>query len=247
MLAFFALALAGAPAVAPALASLPTPAPVRVHVVVALCDVATQGVVPPADVSQCDAQRRERNLYWGALYGVKTHLKRSGWKPRPAEAAPGAGVVERVVFDARIAGKDVVVVADAFAVMGDALAAFFAEAGGHVSSGAVADLIVFVGHDGLMEQAVPVLAPPKEGRRTVAVFACLSERYFGEALRRSGAHGLVVTRDLLAPEGYLTDALVRAFAAGAADEDVVEDVARAYQRFQKLRRVPRRMFASLPR
>ena len=44
--------------------------PLRVHVTVALCDNATQGMVPvPAAIGDGDDPRT--NLYWGARYGVK--------------------------------------------------------------------------------------------------------------------------------------------------------------------------------
>ena len=49
--------------------------PLRVHVTVALCDNASQGIVPvPAAIGDGDDPRT--NLYWGAMYGVKSWLKR---------------------------------------------------------------------------------------------------------------------------------------------------------------------------
>ena len=45
-----------------------------IHVFVALCDNQHQGIVPvPAKLG--NGQDPANNLYWGALYGVKTFLK----------------------------------------------------------------------------------------------------------------------------------------------------------------------------
>src|SRR5688572_3113284 len=77
-------------------------APLRVHVTVALCDNATQGIVPvPPAIG--DGNTPRTNLYWGAMYGLKTWLKRDGWKVEKA-AAPHAFVLERVVARKTIAG-----------------------------------------------------------------------------------------------------------------------------------------------
>ena len=45
-----------------------------VHVFVPLCDNEHQGIVP-VNKSLGDGFNPHSNLYWGALYGVKTHLK----------------------------------------------------------------------------------------------------------------------------------------------------------------------------
>src|SRR5215203_6417081 len=61
--------------------SLAAPAfgkPLVVHVTVALCDNATQGIVPvPPAIG--DGNDPRTNLYWGASYGVKSQLKREKW------------------------------------------------------------------------------------------------------------------------------------------------------------------------
>ena len=50
--------------------------PKTIHVYVALCDNINQGIVP-VPKSLGNGQDPKSNLYWGALYGVKTHFKRS--------------------------------------------------------------------------------------------------------------------------------------------------------------------------
>src|SRR5204862_4069337 len=49
--------------------------PIVVHVVVALCDNAHQGIVPvPKRLG--DGRDPASNLYWGARYGVRSYLSR---------------------------------------------------------------------------------------------------------------------------------------------------------------------------
>ena len=50
--------------------------PRTIHVFVALCDNVHQGIVPvPKTLG--NGEDPKNNLYWGALYGVKTFFRRS--------------------------------------------------------------------------------------------------------------------------------------------------------------------------
>jgi hypothetical protein len=92
--------------------------PVTVHVVVALCDNATQGIVPvPAAIG--DGNDPRTNLYWGAMYGVKTWLKREKWKVETAKV-PNAAVLERLIARKTVNGREIVITADACAAAGSA-------------------------------------------------------------------------------------------------------------------------------
>jgi len=65
--------------------------PVVVHVTVALCDNANQGIVPvPRHLG--NGQDPRSNLCWGAMYGVRTYFsRRAGWTAIPAEKRPTRG------------------------------------------------------------------------------------------------------------------------------------------------------------
>lgn len=206
---------------------------VHVRVVVALCDVATQGVLPPPDTTMCDAAHPEKNLYWGARYGVKTFLPTAGWTSTPAPFGD-TGAVERLRFTKRVAGKDVVVDAFAFASMASAVDVFLRAAADAKGD----DVVVFVGHDGLMELTAPDVTAAA-GAADVAVFACLSERYFGDAVGKTGAQRRLLTRDYMAPEAYVVDAYIDAVVKSA---DVDDAVTRAYAKYQKLQAPPKKMF-----
>ena len=193
------------------------------------------------------------NLYWGAMYGVKTFLIRSGhWKalatPRPARK----GVVERAVFLANRTQPPLFVVADAYdgARMDSALGDFLAAASGGLTAtapvrpadatvgvhvGGRSDLVCFVGHNGLMDGPAPDV-PENTARgnpQAAVVLACRSQAFFAEPLRRARCRALITTTGLMAPEAYTLDAILRAWAAGQTPARIRDAAANAYAKYQK--------------
>ena len=199
--------------------------PLIVHVTVALCDNATQGIVPvPAAIG--DGNDPRTNLYWGASYGVKTWLKRERWEVKKV-AAPHAAILERIEARKHIAGRDVVIIADAWrgSRIREAVTAFLEQ-----TSASNAAIVAYVGHDGLMEFTVaPRIARAGRKPRSI-VLACASLQYFEPHLRHAGSEPLLLTTGLMAPEAYTLTAAIEAYARGG---DVREAAAQAYHRHQK--------------
>lgn len=200
-----------------------------VHVTVVLCDNRNQGIVKVnADLG--NGQDPAKNLYWGAMYGLRTFFKRD-WSPVKNFAKSGSKhVLERAVFE-----RDRIrVIADAYdgAKMKEALEEFFAACAGR---GPVEDatLFCFVGHNGLMDLELPPLPDPKGDGREAVVLACKSHGYFTEPLRKLKCEPLLMTTGLMAPEAYTLDALVRTWAAGGTPDEVRASAAAAYAKYQK--------------
>lgn len=212
----------------------------NIHVVVALCDNDSQGIVPvPAAIGDGDNPRT--NLYWGAQYGLKTWLKRQGWDVRSGKPVHGA-VLERIVATKTLGNTHAVITADAWrgSRIREAIAAFLEYASG-AGEGGRADIVAYVGHDGLMEFSVgPNLATASARRPRSIVLACASLQYFGPYLQRARSTPLLLTTDLMAPEAYTLTAAIEAFVRGG---DVREAAAQAYDRYQKCGlRAARRLF-----
>jgi hypothetical protein len=200
-------------------------APLRVHVTVALCDNATQGIVPvPPAIG--DGNDPRSNLYWGAMYGLKTWLKRDGWKVEKA-AAPHAYVLERVVARKTIGKQEVVLTADAWrgSRIREAITSFLEQA-----SADGTDVVAYIGHDGLMEFDVAPRVHRAAKKPRAIVLACASLQYFGTHLTRAGSQPLLVTTGLMAPEAYTLTAALDAHVRG---KDVREAAAQAYHKYQK--------------
>jgi hypothetical protein len=216
-----------------------------IHVVVALCDNQFQGIVPvPEKIGNGDDPAN--NLYWGAAYGVKTFFAKSGeWSLVAKTANPKPGILERVVFKHK--SKPVHLIADAyrgrdirmstydflqFAAGRDVVAVDVQS--GKLRGGGAADLIAYVGHNGLMDFSLP--APPKgstERSRSTVILACASKPYFQGHLRSTGAHPLLWTTNLLAPEAYVLKAAVDGWIAGEDGVKVRQRAAVAYNKYQK--------------
>jgi len=230
-----------------------------IYVVVALCDNVNQGIVP-VPPALGNGEDPARNLYWGARFGVKTFFGRSrDWRLVETLAGPSPKILERLVFRHR--RLDALLVADAYrgAEIRQATADFLSAASGHsrasvkvegraygLARGAAAHLVAYVGHNGLMDFR---LSPQPEGddgvRRAAVVLACASKNYFAESLRRAGAHPLLWTTNLMAPEAYVLDAAVGGWLAGEGGEAVRLRAARAYHAYQNCGlRAARNLFAT---
>ena len=79
------------------------------------------------------------------------------------------------------------------------------------------------------------LSGPADGRAAgFFLFGCLTREYFADKLRKSSVVELASTRSLMAPEAYLTEALVEGLAAAEGAEAIRGRVVAAYARYQKI-------------
>lgn len=238
---------AGQAAATPASENVP-----QVHVVVALVDNASQGIVPvPAAIGNGDDP--SSNLYWGAAYGLKTFLSRApGWRRVGCQSHPTDSILERCEFV--WGGNKLRLTADAWRGrhIDMAMRAFMAQAATPPRSAQRRELVMFVGHDGLMD-AVHANLPERFPRgaphgKQAAVLACLSDRFFGRHLLAAGAQPVVTTFSLMAPEGYVVEAIARTFAGsgtGADEKSLRRAAGDAYAKYQKLKpRAGRRVFGT---
>jgi hypothetical protein len=220
-----------------------------VHVVVALCDNKYQGIVPvPAKIGNGDDPAN--NLYWGAAYGVKTFFSRAGdWALVSSVSHPKPGVLERCLFKHR--SKAVYLLADAYRGrdIRKSTYDFLRFAGGRdvevlesregpkpirLNAGGAADLVAYVGHNGLMDFSLPdVQGGTSGGSRGAIILACASKPYFAGPLRKSGASPLLWTTNLMAPEAYTLKAAVDGWILGEAGEAIRRRAAEAYNQHQK--------------
>lgn len=219
-----------------------------VHVFVALADNQSQGIVPvPAKLG--NGEDPERNLYWGSAYGVKTFFARSpDWLRVACGEKPKAEILERCVFKHRVA--NVYLVADAYRgrEIRQAILDFLASAAGDdpgsetvsSQSGAVklpirgaANLVAYIGHDGLMDFQLPQFPRKKNAvHRDAVVLACAS-KFFAQPVRASGAYPLLWTTGLMAPEAYTLKSALDGWIAGENNEQIRDRAAGAYDKYQK--------------
>jgi len=221
-----------------------------IYVFVALADNQHQGIIPvPAALGNGDDPAR--NLYWGAAYGVRTFLRKSAdWKEVFAAQNPYKGILQRSVFQHRT--ENVLLIADAYrgSEIQQAVMDFLRAAAGvnlHQGEPALcmvagllqcapdyADLVVYAGHDGLMDFSLsPDFSARSGGSRQAIVLACVSKAYFASLLRASGAEPLLWTTGLMAPEAYTLEAALRGWILRESKEQIRRRAAAAYAKYQK--------------
>lgn len=217
-----------------------------IHVIVALCDNENQGIVPvPAHLG--NGTDPKGNLYWGAAYGVRSFFtKSSDWEKSAEILNPKADILERIIFSHRT--EDVLLVADAYrgdrirAALVDYLAAVsgslkvnveFGERPVQIYGGA--DLVAFVGHNGLMDFEIAETFPSADDRkRDAIVLACASKRYFRDKLKDANANPLLWTTNLMAPEAYILHDALEGWIRNEDDDKVRFRAAKAYSKYQRI-------------
>jgi len=208
----------------------------HIHVVVSLVDNASQGIVPvPAKIGNGDDPRS--NLYWGALYGVKTFLsKANGWRKLGCEQDISDTIMERCEF----AWEDkLTVTADAYrgSRIDQAMLDFMQQAATPPNA-TKREMVVFIGHDGLMDaQNQPIIErfPKHAGHdKQAVVLACMSEEFFSKHLLAAGSKPVVTTFSFMAPEAYVLEAVARGFANQASEAELRSSAGTAYAKYQRI-------------
>lgn len=231
--------------------------PVVIQLSVALADNKNQWIVPVPEAIG-NGQDARTNLYWGALYGVKTYMiKKAGWKKIASIETKDERILERLVLKKSFTRKDrsvnIYLVADAwdgkyitdtikqFISYNAGNDVFYVQADGKkLYAGGKAHLIVYIGHNALMDyfgMKKFFLSEPtavKDGSdKDAIVLACKSQPYFSSHLKKARAHPLVMTTGLMAPEAYTLHAAIKEWIAGANDNQVRKAAARIYNKYQK--------------
>jgi hypothetical protein len=218
-----------------------------IHVFVALCDNINQGIVPvPPSLGNGDDP--VRNLYWGAGFGVKTFFsKEKNWSLVAKIPNPRSAVLERVIFKHT---SGAYMVADAYqgaqikqttfdflnasAGAGGETIRFTESGKDHaINAGGESNLLVYVGHDGLMDFSLSAFPKQKDNRaREAVILACASKYYFTKPLKETGATPLLWTTNLMAPEAYVLGAALNAWLTKQPPEEVRKQAAAAYNKYQ---------------
>ena len=215
-----------------------------IHVLVALCDNKYQGIVPvPATIG--NGQDARNNLYWGTAYGIKTYFKRSKeWNLLKTEKVNEV-ILERAIF--KHATKAVYLIADAYdgQYIKQTTKDFLGFSSGadkavlHLESkkigiGGNANLVAYIGHDGLMDFQLDEHYSNNDGiERDIIILACFSKSYFEPHLKDSKVNPLVWTTGLMAPEAYTIHDAISGYLAGEDNEAIRTRAALAYSKYQK--------------
>jgi hypothetical protein len=228
-----------------------------IHVFVALADNKHQGIVKVPELIGNGDDAKE-NLYWGALYGVKTFFKGSkDWELKKTISDPTDEIIERIVFYNK--KNDVWLVADAYrgSEIKKSVKDFLNAVAGNDSQelklddktipiNGGANLVAYIGHNGMMDFDIDEdsIKANDKGRDAI-ILCCKSKQYYQSWLKRFKAKGVLLTTELMAPEAYTLEAALGAWMSKKTSDEILEVAAQAYAKYQKCAINPaRRMFYS---
>jgi len=217
-----------------------------IHTYVALCDNENQGIVPVPE-KLGNGKDPRNNLYWGAAYGIKSYFKykASEWELVKIIESDAEIILERVLF--KHVSKPVYMLADAYngERIKDCIEDFLKAANGQqptsvdydsiqLNFGGAANLLAYIGHDGLMEfNAAVSYEKNSEVKRDVIMLACYSKDYFSPEIKGTGSNPLLWTTGLMAPEAYTLKAALDGWILNETNLQIEERAAQAYHKYQK--------------
>lgn len=214
------------------------------HVFVALCDNKYQGIVPvPAKIG--NGQDPSNNLYWGAMYGVKTYFKNSKDWTLVKSSKLNDVILERLVFKHKT--KNFYLIADAYdgKEIKKTTTDFLYSSSGQekdtlqidgktVGIKGNANLISYIGHDGLMDfELNDDFKNEDKTKRDVIILACYSKRFFGPLLEDANVNPLVWSSNLMAPEAYILHDALAGYLNEETNNEIQNRAALAYSKYQK--------------
>ena len=216
-----------------------------IHVFVALCDNANQGIVPVPQTLG-NGQDPKRNLYWGAMYGVRSFFKHktNDWIYQRDLDSENPMILARTVF--KHVSEDVYLLAEAYdGLQIEACIKDFLKSSNrqnpiilqyedkNIAFGGGSNLVAYVGHDGLMEFDVDVIYKETSSAMDAMILACASKRYFSNELAQAGANPVLWTTHLMAPEAYTLKAALDGWMLLENNKQIEERAAQAYHAYQK--------------
>ena len=217
-----------------------------IHVYVALCDNVHQGIIPvPEHLG--NGKDPNGNLYWGAAYGVKSYFinRTTDWELLSTLESNNPDILDKLLFKHN--SKEVYMLAEAYD--GEEIRTctedFLKAANGQIPSevmhdtntiqfGGDADLLAYVGHDGLMDFDVNI----DYNRNTVdstdvIILACYSKSYFSPEIREAQANPVLWTTHLMAPEAYTLKSAIDGWILNESGSEIDERAAQTYNEYQK--------------
>lgn len=198
--------------------------PLVVHIHIPLCDNEHQGIVPTS-TSLGDGMSTRTNLYWATSSGTKKYFqKHKEWQQIYNQNDIDTNILERIVFERAYEDIKVYLVADAYRgdrmeeTINDYLGALscqrketlmIKETKEQIPLSGGADLLIFNGHNGMMDNvSIRDWVNNSDERKDAVINACATFGYFEYELRNAKAYPLLRTTNLLHPGAYVLTAVI---------------------------------------
>lgn len=203
-----------------------------IGVFVALADNATQGIVPvPAAIGNGDDP--DRNLYWGSAEGLKGVFDKSKeWRlTEKSDNTQGGDILRTRTY--RHVRTGAMLTAKAY--RGAAIKRCIQDFEAAIQHRRF-NMVVFIGHNGLMDFSLPV--PPSPARQTnvvdCVVLCCKSEAYFKARIEGLGGRPVLLTTQFMYPGSFILHAVAEGWLGDATPAELRERAGQAYAANQRL-------------
>ena len=104
----------------------------------------------------------------------------------------------------------------------------------YLNFGGNADLIAYVGHDGLMDFNINIdYRSDNKNKTDVIILACYSKHFFSSEIRKAKANPILWTTHLMAPEAYTLKAAIDGWILNESGSEIEERAAQSYNKYQK--------------
>ena len=214
-----------------------------IHVYVALCDNVHQGIVPVSK-KLGNGQDPSNNLYWGAMYGLKSYFKNIAidWELVSSYEDDRSYILDAVLFKRKTSdsflyseaydGKEIKTCVKDFLKASNHQGSKNIEfEGRELKFAGASDLVSYVGHNGLMDFNVNVNYNPVIKPKECIMLCCFAKDYFSTEMKSSNANPILWTTHLMAPEAYTLEASISAWLTDKTN--IRESAAQAYNKYQK--------------
>lgn len=190
-----------------------------------------------------DGMDPNTNLYWGSGYGFRTYFKKyDNWQLVHQQENVSDTVLERLVFKKTFSNKaEVYLIADAYIgyEMKTCLENYFAALCEQnldsisfdsitIPANGNANLIVFNGHNGLMDNWVEPKYKECTRLKETAVIACHSGSYFNPYLINCYTYPLMITKELIPAEAYILSSIIEAWALLKNEDEIIDSLLDKY-------------------
>ncbi len=222
-----------------------------IHVFVALCDNATQGIAPVGRAIG-NGDKPDANLYWGCSDGMQRYFAKSKlWKKlethKPQSLDNVSPIMRRIIFQHKRTGS--LLVADAYQgkFIKQCITDYLNASSGSYRAvvevkslkrklqvGAGADLTAYIGHNGLMEFKVDTTAAKSAPIMDTITLCCVSDSYFDKYLKKTKTTAVLQTKSLMYPGSFILHDALEGWFRGETRAQIRTRAAKAYAKNQKI-------------
>lgn len=209
--------------------------PLRVRVYVALCDNASQGIVPVKNPAICDGDVPEHNIYWGTRGGLAGFTRAAGFRLIESVRPDSGPIAVRAVWRKRVRSIDVELEGVAYRgrEIRTAMLDFVRAVHRDDASASPPHVVAYVGHNYFLDTSdVRDFREAAHGggalAKGVVALSCLGHQHIRPYITRDGAEILLLNTNLAYPGAWSLGGAIEALVRHESGRGVRDSAARAF-------------------